>query len=141
LDVGGVIEASFLETLRTDPERADPWYDFADAEATGVYDGPVPINMHVLDDVALIRLGEHDENDLEVYGLLESENPSVLSWAGSLYGASRSEADRLDVAMLPEERSGGLSARNCGPESTNKRCASRTRTETCPIRTMWTPGA
>jgi predicted transcriptional regulator len=103
LDVGGVIEASFLETLRTNPERADPWYDFADAEATWVYDGPVPINMHVLDDVALIWLGKHDENDLEVYGLLESENPSVLSWAESLYEEYRSEADPLDVAMLPEE--------------------------------------
>lgn len=104
LDFEGVIEASFLETLHDEPERADPWYDFAKADTTWVYDGPVPINMHVLDDVALIWLGEHDENDMEVYGLLESDNPSVLAWAESIYQDYRTEADLLDVAMLSDER-------------------------------------
>jgi predicted transcriptional regulator len=103
LDFEGVIEASFVETLHDDPDRADPWYDFADAEATWVHDGPVPINMHVIDDVALIWLGEHDGNDLEVYGLLESKNPSVLSWAESLYEEYRSDADLLNERMLPGE--------------------------------------
>jgi len=103
LNVEGVIEASFLETLRNDPERAGPWYDFAEADAISVYDGSVPINMHLLDDVVLIWLGEHDEDDLEVYGLLESENPSVLSWAESLYEEYRTEADPLDTTKMFEE--------------------------------------
>ena len=102
LHVEGVIEASFLETLRNHPERAAPWYDFAQAEAKRVYDGSVPINMHLLDDVVLIWLGEHEEDDLDVYGLLESKNPSVLSWAESLYEEYRAEADLLDTARLSE---------------------------------------
>jgi predicted transcriptional regulator len=100
LNVGGVIEASFLGTLRTDPERAAPWRDFARADAIWVYEGSVPINMHLLDDVVLIWLGEHDEADLEVYGLLESGNPSVLSWAESLYEEYRVGSDLLDVTNL-----------------------------------------
>lgn len=102
LHVEGVIEASFLETLRNDPERAAPWYDFAEVEAKWVYEGSVPINMHLLEDTVLIWLGEHEEDDLEVYGLLESKNPSVLSWAESLYEEYRAEAEPLDPGVLPE---------------------------------------
>lgn len=103
LDVEGVIEARFLDTLRDDPERAAPWYDFADAEAKWVYEGAVPINMHLLGDTVLIWLGKHEENDLEVYGLLESTNPAVLSWAEALYEEYRSEAVLLDAARLSGE--------------------------------------
>lgn len=103
LDFEGVIEAGFLETLRGDPERAEPWYDLADAEATWIYDGRVPINMHVIDGVTLVWLGERVGDDLEVYGLLESENPSVSSWAESLYEEFRSEAELLDGTRLPGE--------------------------------------
>ena len=103
LHVEGVIKASFLETLRNDPERAGPWYDFAEADAIWVYEGSVPINMHLLEDSVLIWLGEHEEGDLEVYGLLESKNTSVLSWAESLYEEYRTEADPLDTAKMFEE--------------------------------------
>ena len=103
LHVEGVIEASFLETLHNEPERADPWSDFAKAEAKWVYEGSVPINMHLLEDTVLIWLGEHEEDNLEVYGLLESKNPSALSWAESLYEEYRAEADSLDTATLAEQ--------------------------------------
>lgn len=99
----GVIKASFLETLRGDQDRVEPWYDLVETGETWLYDGPVPINMHIVDNVALIWLGEHDEDDLEVYGLLESENPSVVSWAESLYEEYRAQADLLTVAMLAGE--------------------------------------
>lgn len=102
LDFEGVIKADFLDTLRPDPERAEPWYDFAEAEATWVYDGRVPINMHIVDEIVLIWLGERDEDALEVYGLLESKNPPVLSWAESLYADYRAEADPLEAVMLSE---------------------------------------
>lgn len=101
-DAEGVIAARFIEALHDDPERAEPWYDFAETGATWVYDGPVPVNLHIVDGTTLLWLGEHDEDDLDVYGLLESTNPSVLSWAESLYGEYRADADPLDVAMLPE---------------------------------------
>lgn len=102
LDFEGIIEASFVETLRDDPQRADPWYEFADREATWLYHGRVHINMHLVDDVALIWLGTHDEDELEVYGLLESENPAVLEWAESIYEEYRAESELLDTATLPE---------------------------------------
>jgi len=101
LDFEGVIEGGFLETLRTEPERADPWYDFADTETAWVHHRPVPINMHVLDDLALLWLGEHDEEGLAVYGLLESDDPAVVSWAESLYEEYRTESELLDRSMLP----------------------------------------
>lgn len=79
LDFESVTEDSFVETLRDDPERAAPWYDFAEAGTKWMYDGRVPINLHVVDETVSIWLGEGREDDLEVHGLLESENPSVLS--------------------------------------------------------------
>lgn len=103
LDAEGVIEASFLETLRNEPQRAAPWYDFAEAENTWIYHGRVPINMHIVDEMVLIWLGEDREEGLEVHGLLESENPSVLSWAESLYEEYRDEAELLQPTILPEE--------------------------------------
>ena len=102
LDFEGVIEASFLETLRADPERAAPWHEFADAAAVGVYDGRVPINMHIVDDRVLIWLYEPENEGVNIQGLLESANPEVLSWAESLYGEYWRDAEPLDRTMLPE---------------------------------------
>lgn len=101
LDFGGVIAAEFIETLHDDPDRAAPWYDFAAAGRTWIYDDRVPINMHIVDDTVLVWLGERREGSLEIHGLLESENAAVLSWAESLYEEYRSEAARLDTSMLP----------------------------------------
>jgi predicted transcriptional regulator len=102
VDTEGVVEASVIETVRNNPERAAPWYDFAEAGATGVYDGRVPINMHIVDDRVLIWLGQRHEDGLDVRGLLESTNPAVLSWAESLYDDYWTAAEPLDPAMLPE---------------------------------------
>jgi predicted transcriptional regulator len=81
----GVIEERFTEVLQTDRERAETWSVIADR--MWVFDGDVPINMHLVDDTALIWLcGEDDEgNNVEPKGLLEVENPHVVSWAESLY--------------------------------------------------------
>lgn len=100
-DCEGVIEASFIETLRGDLERVAPWYELAEAEVSWIYDGRVPINMHVVDDTVMIWLGDRDDG-LEVYGLLESSNPNVRSWAESLYEEYRAEAELLDGSMLPD---------------------------------------
>lgn len=102
-DVEGVIESSIIEILREDPDRAAPWYDFAEADATWIYDGRVPINMHIVDEKVLIWLGERREDGLEIHGLLESTDPAVLSWAESLYEEYRSGSTLLSPAMLSEE--------------------------------------
>jgi len=100
-DIEGVIELGLLATLRNDPERADAWHDFAEAGATWIYDGHVPINMHIVDERILIWLGERDD-ELKVHGLLESENMAVVSWAESLYDDYRRESEPLGQAKLPD---------------------------------------
>lgn len=98
-DVEGVIEARFIETLRKDPKRAAPWYDLI--ETTWIYDGRVPINMHIVDETVLIWLGEARGNEVDVRGLLETKNETVVSWANSFYNDYRSESRPLDPGILP----------------------------------------
>jgi len=100
LDVEGVIEASFLAELHVQPERIPPWRDFAQAGVKYVYHGRVPVDMHVADETVLLWLGERDEDDFEVYGLMESTNPAVRSWAESLYDEYRRGSEPLDPATL-----------------------------------------
>lgn len=102
LDFDGVIQARFLETLRDEPTRAARWHDIAEEERTWIYDGRIPINMHIVDDRVMIWLGERHDDGLDVKGILESENPSVLSWAESLYEEYRRESVPLEPAMLPD---------------------------------------
>lgn len=85
LEFEGVVEESFIEVLRNDPERAEAWSAIADQ--MWVFEGDVPINMHLVDDIALIWLcGEDEEgNNVVPKGLLETENPHVVSWAESFY--------------------------------------------------------
>jgi predicted transcriptional regulator len=96
----GVLEMGFIDTLRADPDRAALWRDLADR--TWLYDGPVPLNMHLVDGTALVWLcGENEDgNDVMPKGLLESTHPAVVSWAESLYGEYRADAEPLDPAIL-----------------------------------------
>lgn len=64
-------------------------------------DGNVPIDGHIVDRRVLIRSSERRAGELEVYGLLEGANPSVMSWAESLYEAYRADSEPLDPATLP----------------------------------------
>lgn len=102
LDVEGVIETSFLETLRDDPGRSEPWYDLAEAGAAWLYDGEVSINLHIVDEKVMVWLGERREDELEIHGLLETGNATVVSWAETLYEDYRSESRSLDQEMLPD---------------------------------------
>ena len=58
--------------------------------------------MMFTDDVVLIGLGQVRGDDVYTAGVLESENPAVLSWAESLFEVYRAEAERLTPDMLPE---------------------------------------
>lgn len=105
LNFDGVIEASFLDTLQGNPDRAAQWQKIADAELTWVYDGRIPINLHIVDEIVLVWLGERREDGLDIKGLLECEHPAVLSWAESLYDDYRSAAEPLEASMLPDPQS------------------------------------
>ena len=90
LEFTQVLEDSFIETIRDDPERTVVWKALEDS--VRVYDGVVPINLHIVDGTVLVWLGEKRS---EVVGLLESENPAVRSWAESLYEEYRNDAEPL----------------------------------------------
>lgn len=100
LEFGGGIEAEFVEGLRDDPDRAAPWHAFA--EQVWVYDGRIPLNMHLIDDTVVLWLGRVDGDRWEGRGLLESENPTVVAWAEALYRDYRDAAEPLDPARLPD---------------------------------------
>ena len=102
LDFQGVVEANFINALRNDPDRAARWHDIA--HGMWLYDGRVPINMHIVDGTALIWLCAENESgeDAVIKGVLESEHPAVVSWAESLYEEYRAEAEPLDPEVLPE---------------------------------------
>lgn len=90
LDFEQVLEKAFVETIRADPERSAEWKSLADR--VWLYDGVVPINVHIVDGVVVVWLGETRN---EVEGLFVSENSTVLSWAESLYEEYLSESEPL----------------------------------------------
>lgn len=103
LDFEGVLEAGFVDALAADPDRASLWRDLTDR--TWLYDGRVPLNMHLVDGTVLLWLCGEDESGDEVLakGLLESTHPAVVAWAESLYDEYRSAAEPLDPAVLPSQ--------------------------------------
>ncbi|WP_323191265.1 hypothetical protein [Halostella sp. PRR32] len=103
LDFEGVIEANFIDVLRDDPERAALWQDIA--ERMWLYDGRVPLNIHIIDGTILIWLCDDNQtgDDVLVKGLLECTHSDVVSWAESLYEEYRAGAEPLDPALLPSE--------------------------------------
>ncbi|MFC7131777.1 MULTISPECIES: helix-turn-helix transcriptional regulator [Salinibaculum] len=100
LELEGVIEAAFIEELLDSPERAAPWHTFADQ--VWVYDGQIPVNMHLIDGRVVLWFDRSGGNRVRGEGLLESEHPAVVSWAESLYEKYKSEAEPFDSTMLPE---------------------------------------
>lgn len=100
LDYEGVIAGEFIQTLE-DPDRVATWENSAATGLTWVYDDPMPISMHIVDRTVLIWLGKFTEGGLEVYGVLESSNDAVLSWAESLFEEYRAEAELLEPSMIP----------------------------------------
>lgn len=91
LDMEVVIEEGFIETIDDDPTRLANWERLS--EQTRVYDGVIPISLHIIDETVLVWLGETRG---EAVGLFISENPDVLSWAEALYESYRSESEPYD---------------------------------------------
>jgi predicted transcriptional regulator len=101
LTVEGVIGADLAETLRDDPERAEPWRAVADR--VWVYDGHVPVSVEIVDETVLVWLTPKRDDRWDGAALLESDHPAVRSWAESLYDEYRREAARLDPAVLADD--------------------------------------
>jgi predicted transcriptional regulator len=101
LDFEGVVEAAFLDVLREDPDRAEVWTPIVDR--MWVYDGEVPINMHILDETVAIWLcaPDRDGADVLVKGLLETDDASVFAWAESIYAEYVDGAVPLTTQAFP----------------------------------------
>lgn len=98
-----VMKASFFDTLAGKPEVVPHWRAPAERGEVWLYEGDVPISMHIVDGKVVIWLDEHRGDELVVRGALVTENDAVVSWAESLYEEYRIEAEPLDPATLPEE--------------------------------------
>lgn len=97
------MKASFFDTLAGKPEVVPHWRAPAERGEVWLYEGDVPISMHIVDGKVVIWLDEHRGDELVVRGALVTENDAVVSWAESLYEEYRIEAEPLDPATLPEE--------------------------------------
>lgn len=93
LEFEQVLERSFVDTIRADPQRHERWLPLTNR--VHVYDGVVPINLHLVDGTVVVWLGR-DRGD--VVGLLESENRAILDWAESEFADYRDAAEPLDLA-------------------------------------------
>ncbi|QRV14814.1 transcriptional regulator [Haloterrigena salifodinae] len=100
LDTESVIEASWFDTLGAEPKQIPIWQTRAERGDVLVYDGDVPISLHIIDRTVGFWLSEDDQNGVE--GLVVTDDPAVVSWARSLYEDYRAEAKPLNPTMLPE---------------------------------------
>lgn len=102
LDAELVIQADWFDSLGGEPEQVPLWWVRAQRDEVWTYDGAIPINMHVFDDLVVIWVGERLDGDRVIRGVVVTETPAVVSWAESLYETYRTEADPLDPAVLPD---------------------------------------
>jgi predicted transcriptional regulator len=96
LDAMHVIQRDYLDDLHTDPERAALWASMSDW--LWVYEGTVPIGLHVVDGRVVVWLTEGRK---EIVGLLEMDGPEALSWAESVYERYLDEATPLADMTVP----------------------------------------
>jgi hypothetical protein len=71
------------------------------ADRLRVYDGTVPLNVHIIDGTVVLWLSTTAGDEWETYGLLECDYPAVVEWAESLYRDYRTEATPFDTGSLP----------------------------------------
>lgn len=102
LDAELVIQADWFDALVGKPEQVPLWRARVERDEVWAYDGEIPINMHIFDELVVIWMGEELGDDRVIRGVVVTETPAVVSWAESLYDAYRAESDPLDSATLPE---------------------------------------
>lgn len=101
LDCEAVMEADFFDTLTGRPEVVVHWQPPAERGEVWSFEGNVPISLHLIDETVVIWLDERQGDDLTVQGALITEDPTVRSWAESLYEDFRDDAGQVDAATLP----------------------------------------
>jgi len=101
LDCEAVMQADFFQTLEGRPEAASHWRAPAERAEVWLYDGNIPLSLHIIDETVVIWLGDPQGDEVVVHGAFISNDPSVRSWAESIYEEYRANATKLDPARLP----------------------------------------
>ena len=96
-----IVDTRILESVQTDPERAEMWYEWAQTGRIWLHHAP-RITIMFTDEVVLIGLADVRGDVLHTVGSLDSENPAVLSWAESLFEEYRAESEQLTPEMFSE---------------------------------------
>lgn len=95
-DVTCVLENKYLNSLSDDDEMLAQWRDMASGVATiQRHEGPIPYVLIVLDGIVHLWLCEDHEERHVTIGLLESDDPAVLSWAEDTITGYLNEAQPL----------------------------------------------
>ncbi|UPV73741.1 hypothetical protein M0R89_14485 [Halorussus limi] len=101
LDAQVVLEASWFDHLGAESEQVPLWRRRAERNGVWKYEGDVPINLHIFDEQVVLWLGDRVGDERMVRGVLATENPTVESWAESLYEEYRAASEPLDPETLP----------------------------------------
>lgn len=106
LSVEVVVPAGYLSYIREHPARFERWRENVTAGAeVSLYDGSLPCNLWIADDVVLIKESGPGPID-ESYGVpIVSRNEAVRSWAHELIDRYRADSTELELATVDESAS------------------------------------
>lgn len=92
LEFQQVLAEDCFETIQAEPDRAEVYQSFTDR--VWIYEGVVPINLQIVDDVVLVWMGKSRD---EPAGLLVSDNTHVRSWAAEFFEEYRADSEHLQA--------------------------------------------
>jgi predicted transcriptional regulator len=99
LTVEHVISGDEFAYVRDDPARVARWHAYIEAGANVYcYDGEVPCNLLVFDEVVCIAKTQSDYG--EPYTFVESRDDAVRSWAHEVITTHRAASTRLDASAF-----------------------------------------
>lgn len=97
LDATFVLDSAYVDTLSPAGELQAQWSDMATGPATiRCHEGPIPYVLLAIDET--VHLWPCDDEG-DTWGLLESENDSVLAWAEGTIADYLDEAQSLETEL------------------------------------------
>ena len=99
----GVMTADSFAYIAANQERRQRWRESIEAGSTAYqYDGPIPCNVWIADDLVLIKQSGPEAMD-ESYGVpIVTQNDTVRAWAADLIEQYRADAVELDADFFAE---------------------------------------
>lgn len=99
MDAEMVFTEGLFDYLRAHPDEPPRWQDLIEAGTRMYrYDGRIPCNLFVMDEMVLISRSVSDPN--EVGSFIETRNDTVRQWALEVIEEHRDAATQIDPAVL-----------------------------------------